>query len=359
MAVCIAGMHRSGTSMITRLLSGCGLYLGSPGDLISAAADNPEGFYENLQLLIINEEILKHLGGAWDCPPAAAEGWDADPALASLKARALDVIAVLGQREPWGWKDPRNCLTAPFWKSLLPDLRFVICVRNPLEVTHSLEKRQGFTSTLSQSLWLRYYRDLLAAAPPERRVITHYDSYFANPTAELRRVLASVRAVASEGVIEGVCAAVSSGLRHHRCTTRDLMASDADPALVKCYMELCAEANLELVPSVFRAGEGTSTSSLTPGRPRDLSRLEVYAAEMERRLDALACLLTDKDREVQKLAQQLAAQRQAVESLRRHQETTIQRLHAEIAGIAASRAWRLIHRVKRLRSVILPFRKAG
>jgi hypothetical protein len=342
--------------MITRLLGGGGLYLGPPDDLMPPCPDNPEGYYENTQLSTINDEILKHLGGAWDCPPPAPESWDADAALAPLKARARDVIALVGKREPWGWKDPRNCLTAPFWKSLVPDLRFVICVRNPLEVIHSQQKRQGFTSALTQSLWLRYYRDLLVAAPLERRVVTHYESYFANPTAELRRVLAGVGIGASEEAIERACATPSSALRHHRFTIRDLMTWDIDPAVVKCYLELCAEANFELVPSVFRAGD--ATSRLTPGRPCDLSRLEVYAGEMERRLDTLTDQLADKEREIHELGHRV---RQFWEiGPRIHdQETIIRRLHAEIAAIGASRAWRLIHRVKRLRSIILPFRKAG
>ena len=37
MTICIAGMHRSGTSMITRLLNLCGLYLGPKTELSPAA----------------------------------------------------------------------------------------------------------------------------------------------------------------------------------------------------------------------------------------------------------------------------------------------------------------------------------
>ena len=33
MPICIAGMHRAGTSMVARLLEGCGLDLGGPPDV--------------------------------------------------------------------------------------------------------------------------------------------------------------------------------------------------------------------------------------------------------------------------------------------------------------------------------------
>ena len=60
-AICIAGAHRSGTSMLTRLLHRCGLYLGEEKDMMPAAADNPDGFWENVRFVKINDEILNVL----------------------------------------------------------------------------------------------------------------------------------------------------------------------------------------------------------------------------------------------------------------------------------------------------------
>jgi len=88
--VCIAGAHRSGTSMLTRLLHTCGLYLGPENDLMPPQADNPEGFWEHLGLVALNDELLNELGGAWDLPPKADEDFTharLDPL--RLKARLL------------------------------------------------------------------------------------------------------------------------------------------------------------------------------------------------------------------------------------------------------------------------------
>jgi Uncharacterized protein conserved in bacteria len=74
-AICIAGAHRSGTSMLTRLLHACGLYLGPQNQLMPPQADNPDGFWEHLGFVALNDELLSELGGAWDLPPKASENF--------------------------------------------------------------------------------------------------------------------------------------------------------------------------------------------------------------------------------------------------------------------------------------------
>ena len=55
--------------MLTRLLHACGLYLGPKEELMPAQADNPDGFWEHLGFVALNDELLNELGGAWDLPP--------------------------------------------------------------------------------------------------------------------------------------------------------------------------------------------------------------------------------------------------------------------------------------------------
>lgn len=58
-AVCIAGAHRSGKSILTRLLHAFGLYLGPENELMPAQADNPHGFWEHLGFVALNEGIVE------------------------------------------------------------------------------------------------------------------------------------------------------------------------------------------------------------------------------------------------------------------------------------------------------------
>src|SRR5258706_14429387 len=126
MPVCVAGMHRSGTSMVARLLNLCGYYLGPDEEFALPAADNPGGFWENARFVDINERILGALGGGWDCPPRDLEKV-ASEGLNSLQSEARLLIDEMNQHAPWGWKDPRSSLTLPFWNSVLTT-KLVVCL---------------------------------------------------------------------------------------------------------------------------------------------------------------------------------------------------------------------------------------
>src|SRR5579862_8116620 len=75
MPICVAGMSRSGTSMVTRLLHECGLYLGPESDLLAPSPDNPEGYWEHREFLAINTDLLNHLQGDWDVAPPGMADW--------------------------------------------------------------------------------------------------------------------------------------------------------------------------------------------------------------------------------------------------------------------------------------------
>ncbi len=242
MPVCITGMHRSGTSMVTKLLHESGLYLGPESDLIPPGPGNPEGFWENRRFVQINSRILKALHGAWDYPPPIPEDWSGEP-LDSLRVQAETVLADFGGREPWGWKDPRNCLTLPFWRQVLGPARVVLIVRNPLETAESLRKRNGFSYALGLALWHTYYQRICDVMPPAERIVTHYDVYFRDPGAELRRVLTFLDMPVAEDIVAAASATLVDDARHYRLTTQDLRRAGAAPELIDLYRQLCLEAN--------------------------------------------------------------------------------------------------------------------
>ncbi|MDQ3468017.1 MAG: sulfotransferase, partial [Chloroflexota bacterium] len=234
MPVCVAGMHRSGTSMVTNFLQACGLYLGPFDDIMPAAPENPEGFWENFKFVEINEEILNQLGGGWDCPPPEPDDWTAGR-LAPVALHAETIIEHFTGREPWGWKDPRNSLTVPFWQTFFPEMRVVVVVRNPLEVALSLRKRNGFSFALGLSLWYIAYRRVLDATTDENRIVTHYDAYFGDSGPEILRLTDFLKLPASDATIESLTSA--SALRHHRLTTEDLLAADVSPDVLALYRD--------------------------------------------------------------------------------------------------------------------------
>ena len=76
--------------MITRALHDSGLHLiGSDAEeLIDAAEDNPEGFWENKAIVACNDELLEATGGSWDNPPELPPQAADDPRVAHLAESA-------------------------------------------------------------------------------------------------------------------------------------------------------------------------------------------------------------------------------------------------------------------------------
>ena len=242
MAIAIAGMHRSGTSMVAQFLHRCGVFLGPDAILMEAAEQNPEGFWEHVQVVEINDELLSLLGGGWDYPPSGPVDWS-QARFDVLRTRAERVFTEFRDHPRWGWKDPRTSLTLPFWRTVVDDLRVVAVVRNPLEVAVSLRHRNGASLAFGLALWQATYRQLLADTSPEERILTHYDAYFGRPAAEFERVLRWLGLPEDQPVVAELArAARTTRLRHHRFTARDLIEADVSDQVLDFYRTLCAEA---------------------------------------------------------------------------------------------------------------------
>jgi GT2 family glycosyltransferase/glycosyltransferase involved in cell wall biosynthesis len=245
--VCIAGAHRSGTSMLTRLLHECGLDLGPESELMPAQADNPDGFWENVHFVALNDEVLNTLGGAWDLPPRLGEDFS-DVRFDPLRMKAKGLIEKFNFADMWGWKDPRNSLTLPFWKGMLPELKTVIIVRNPLEVAYSMHQRNGTSHAFGLRLWEIYNRRILGATTVKERLLTRYDSFFENPEKELSRI-ASFLGLPS-GEITRAAALVAQDRRHTHFTTSQLIDARVSSEMVSLYRALIAEADRGLKDEV-------------------------------------------------------------------------------------------------------------
>jgi hypothetical protein len=150
-------------------------------------ADNPDGFWEHLGFVALNDELLNALGGAWDLPPKADEAFTR-PELDPLRLKARLLIEGFDSAHVWGWKDPRNSLTLPFWQDLMSGLKTLIIVRNPLEVAYSMQVRNGTSCAFGLRLWEIYNRRLIKAGGKRERLVSHYDLFFGNAEKELRRI---------------------------------------------------------------------------------------------------------------------------------------------------------------------------
>lgn len=229
--ICVLGMHRSGTSALAGVVQQLGAYVGPPGHLMAPRADNPAGFFEHQGLTDLNDEILRALGGVWQAPPPLPDGWHTAPALADIRARAARLLRddFAGHRL-WLWKDPRACLTLPFWRPLLPRVKTIVCVRHPLEVARSLAARDGIDLARGVDLWMRYTAGAVANAGVET-VTVIYDDLLRDPEGEVERLAGfvggAIDAAARAGAVAHVVA--HGHLRHHAGGTRELFTSPDVP----------------------------------------------------------------------------------------------------------------------------------
>jgi hypothetical protein len=147
--IIIIGMHRSGTTLVTRLLRKIGLYIGSRTD------HNEESiFFQEL-----NEWLFGLFGATWSYP----EPWENESVSALLAdqietilrervtsycaTRYLGYIRYLRYRSlvnfpsPWGWKDPRTTYTLNLWLRVFPNAKVLHVHRHGVDVAASLVNR--------------------------------------------------------------------------------------------------------------------------------------------------------------------------------------------------------------------------
>lgn len=296
--------------MVTRLLHCCGLEVGPQSELMPPQADNPEGFWEHLGFVAVNDQLLSELGGAWDLPPGADE--DVTSArLDPLRVKARLLIEKFDSATVWGWKDPRNSLTLPFWQQLLPRLKTIVVVRNPLEVAHSMRERNGTSYSFGLRLWEVYNRRVIETADTQERLVTHYDLFFDDPETELRRITHFMGLPDAE--IANAAALVTRKKRHTRFSIDDLVEARVSSEVIEFYRALINEANGERARTLQSPKQ--EEPDLLPGA---VSQLDSSIPERIVRIEHL-------EHEIRQLSQHLARQDEL--------------LLARSISLAASEAW--------------------
>lgn len=170
--VVVLGMHRSGTSALTRMLALAGAAL--PRKLLVPRAENPRGFWESIDVLALNERLLHGLGASWSNPPGSDAVAPHDRA-AFERDLAVYLRNEFGGRRTGVLKDPRMALLASTWRDALAACGyrpvFVVPVRHPLEVARSLAARDGLALLDGIALWDAYMSRIERFATGARDVV--------------------------------------------------------------------------------------------------------------------------------------------------------------------------------------------
>ena len=185
-AIVIAGMHRSGTSALARVLSLLGAAL--PKHLMPAGRFNEAGHWESTVVMELHNAVFASIGLAWHDWREIETGWFESEAAKAFQSQLAEVL-----REEYDGaslfvvKDPRICRLLPLWLQVLRDIgiapHLIIPVRNPIEVTESLLRRNEIFPALPQPyaaqaglLWLRSVLDAEFASRSFPRAVITYDA---------------------------------------------------------------------------------------------------------------------------------------------------------------------------------------
>jgi hypothetical protein len=183
----VAGMHRSGTSIVTRLLERAGMFAGG-----SWLDENHESIHfsrANRAMCGEGPYLLYDYG--WTAPKsddfiAARRGY------AERAARDSAPFFADRRDEPlWGWKDPRNSLTLPVWLSIYPRAQVLHVVRDGRAVALSLAERDSLDLSFGMALWAHYVTRAdrsMAALPQERRLTVRFEDLTDAPAPVLERL---------------------------------------------------------------------------------------------------------------------------------------------------------------------------
>ena len=174
----VLGMHRSGTSALTRVLSLLGVDL--PKKLLGPTPRNPLGFWEWSDAYQLHNEILASIDTRWDDWTPIDSRWFNSVA-GRAQARCLgDMLSrEFGESTFFVVKDPRACRLAPLWlraaRLARMDLAPILILRHPLEVAGSLAAGKRMNRSQALLVWLRHVLDAEAATRGQRRMMLTYD----------------------------------------------------------------------------------------------------------------------------------------------------------------------------------------
>jgi hypothetical protein len=319
MGVLVLGMHRSGTSALTRVLNLLGLDAGRDV-LMGASESNPTGHWEVERLTSFNDRLLDEVGGRWSAPPDTDQGALVALAEASWGDEAADLHAEAFAGTPWVWKDPRVSLLLPFWRAVLgrdgaSAPHEVVALRDPTEIAGSLAARDDMALAYGLALWERYTRALLGDLDGRRACFVHYERLLAEPESVARELVAFCGDEPLSDEPDRLAAVgdhLDGGHRHQTRVDDDVL-TPAQVALDEALLELSGPVDAFGAPALpaetanlqLAFDEAKRLSAFVEEADRLREKVSALEAEIERQSTALHAEIDARSAEASDLAEQV------------------------------------------------------
>ena len=207
-AVLICGMHRSGTSALTRVYNLLGGALPEP--LVPPSIGNEFGHWEPAEVVAMNDRALMAADSDVNSVTPISFAWFRSAAARSFSTDIASYLQkVTASAGTWYIKDPRISLLSKLWRQGLEDSalqpRFIIAFRDPREVASSLSARQiqyfpdeVWPEHRGLALWLNYVLTVEEQTRGSHRSFVSYDRLLADWPGEISRINAQLGLPAPE-----------------------------------------------------------------------------------------------------------------------------------------------------------------
>ncbi|MBE3607097.1 hypothetical protein CCAL13119_09185, partial [Campylobacter sp. RM13119] len=249
--ILVLGMHRSGTSALTGVLSLLDVYLGS--ELMKANIANEKGYFENDILYRINEKLLSEINSSWNDVFYNEEKIcnikDTEELKAVIKSEFeyADIFAI---------KDPRLAFLFPVYKKILEELniniKIILPYRNPIEVANSLNKRDEMPLEKGMLLWAYHFLLAEKFSRGYDRVFIRFDELMSNTSNVIQDVSEKLNINFLDKFSENkkdIEEFLEPSLKHHNISMDNL--SNNTPNIVKDILSLKDKFNNDKLEEEF------------------------------------------------------------------------------------------------------------
>jgi len=377
--IVVLGMHRGGTSAMTRGLKVFGFDLGR--NLMPPNPANVAGYWEDRDITAFNMELLRQVtqgyhatipGEEWHSLRPIPSALLKDEKLSRFRQKAIALLREKMHDSPlFGVKDPRMCRLLPFWKEVFShltlDVSYIVVSRNPASVARSIEKRNGFQSEKCHYLWLEHMLPSMIETVGESRIVVDYDLLMDQPEVQLLRI--AKRKGLPESLIhrkeleDYKNTFIDENLRHTLFQMEDLMCDPSVPkAVIDAYDLLRklagderSESDSDVMESFLRIErhlrEVTPSLQYMTNLEDHVALLHQEVGNRDQCLIAVHQTLAERDSDIHSLRMRLADGDGKILSLNHEmaeRDCEINRLHQAIADrsralddVLGSASWRI------------------
>ena len=232
--VVVLGMHRSGTSLLAGVLSILGVDFGNK--LLPPREFNPKGFFEHVNILNANIDLLKHLGvdrEGW--LSELRDDWHQDSEIINFKNKIKKIIQEdFSESDIFGFKDPRISILLPIYVEILEELGiravFAIADRQDFEVALSLEKRANLSLIQGLRSTAYFKRNIEVYLKDQVSVKVNFDQLINDPVYTVEKTIQKLGIPVSLndrnlGLLKEF---IDPGLKHHTVTSNDFILELAE-----------------------------------------------------------------------------------------------------------------------------------